>query len=62
MQELAEWSGPEELAAWLDVPLQTIYLWNSKGTGPRYVRAGRHVRYRRRDVESWLEQNSTPAA
>lgn len=28
-----------------------------KGTGLRYVRLGRLVRYRPQDVEDWIEQN-----
>jgi predicted DNA-binding transcriptional regulator AlpA len=46
------------------VPLATVYDWNSKGTGPRYFKAGRHVRYRLADVERWerllLEQHDRP--
>lgn len=29
------------------------------GEGPRYVKLGRHVRYRADDVLAWLEQNAT---
>lgn len=57
-----DWLSPESLAEWLGVPLQTVYVWNSKGTGPSYSRFGRHVRYRRRDVEAWAQRNATPAA
>lgn len=32
---------------------QTVYHWNHKGTGPRYVRVGRLVRYRLSDVVEW---------
>ena len=45
--------SPADLAAREGVPLATVYDWNSKGVGPRYFRAGRHVRYRISDVESW---------
>jgi excisionase family DNA binding protein len=47
--------APAEVADYLSVPLQTVYLWNSQGTGPRSHRVGRHTRYRRADVEAWLE-------
>lgn len=46
--------SPKELADVLGVPVKTIYDWNLKGTGPKYVRVGRHVRYRPADVEAWL--------
>ncbi len=45
----------EDLAQYFGVPLATVYAWNSRGTGPRRVRVGRHVRYRTSDVERWLD-------
>lgn len=50
---------PKELADRESVPLQTVYKWNSEGTGPTYIRAGRHVRYRLPDVESWEDSRSS---
>ena len=44
---------PEDVAERLGVPLATLYGWNSKNTGPRYLRVGRHVRYRLADVVEW---------
>lgn len=35
------------------VPVATVYRWNTRGEGPRYLRIGRHVRYRLADVEEW---------
>jgi predicted DNA-binding transcriptional regulator AlpA len=35
------------------VPVSTLYRWNSHRTGPKYIRVGRHVRYRLADVEAW---------
>lgn len=43
----------EELAEREGVPVATIYAWNSRGTGPRYMIIGRHVRYRLADVIQW---------
>jgi excisionase family DNA binding protein len=48
--------SPADLAAREGVPLPTVYAWNHTGTGPRYFRAGRHVRYRLADVEAWERQ------
>lgn len=45
-----------QLADYLNVPVKTIYTWNSNGTGPRRMKVGRYVRYRRQDVELWLEE------
>lgn len=45
----------EEVAEYLgDIPVKTLVQWRYKGTGPKYVRVGKHVRYRWSDVEAWL--------
>jgi len=46
----------EQLADVLQIPKQTLYRWRSEGSGPRGMRVGRHVRYRRTDVEAWLDE------
>ena len=50
----AEWVSPEELATELGIPVKTIYQWRYRRTGPKAHRIGRHVRFRRRDIETWL--------
>jgi len=47
---------PEEVAGYLGVPVPTLYAWRSRGDGPAALKVGRHLRYRRRDVERWLEE------
>ncbi len=47
--------GPEGLAAYLGIPLPIIYGMNSRGTGPRRIRIGKHVRYRKADVDAWVD-------
>jgi predicted DNA-binding transcriptional regulator AlpA len=49
---------PSELARREGVPLKTVYTWNSRGGGPRYLKIGNHVRYRLVDVLAW-EQSRT---
>jgi len=44
-----------ELAAYLGVPVATIYRWRHQRRGPLGYRIGRHVRYRTSDIERWLE-------
>ncbi|WP_168582380.1 helix-turn-helix transcriptional regulator [Gephyromycinifex aptenodytis] len=46
--------SPTELSAWLGVPEATLYVWRHRGKGPAAIKVGRHLRYRRRVVESWL--------
>ncbi len=48
---------PQEVAAFLGVPLATLYQWNSRGVGPRRCHIGRHVRYSRADLDRWVEQS-----
>lgn len=47
--------SPAGLAAYLGLPLPTIYTWRHKGDGPPGVKLGRHVRYRLSDVDQWIE-------
>lgn len=44
-----------ELSDFLSVPVKSLYRWRGAGTGPESVRVGRHLRYRREDVERWLQ-------
>ena len=46
----------KELAAFLRKPIHTIYRWNMNGTGPPYMKVGTTLRYRRADVDRWLDQ------
>ena len=51
----------EELAIELGIPKRTPGQWRYLGRGPTFVRVGRHVRYRRDDVDAWIdEQTVTP--
>ena len=45
----------EELAEMLQVPIATVYRWQSRGDGPTGMRIGRYVRFDPGDVASWLE-------
>ena len=53
--------SPVALSEYLDVPLRTVYAWQSKGGGPRFHKVGRHVRYRLSDVDTWLESRASAA-
>jgi excisionase family DNA binding protein len=46
---------PRELADELQVPLASVYDWRYRGVGPAAIRVGKHLRYRREDVDRWLE-------
>jgi excisionase family DNA binding protein len=47
-----------EVADLLGVPVATIYRWRHVGDGPPGYRIGRHVRFRRVDVEAWIESRA----
>jgi DNA-binding transcriptional MerR regulator len=53
--------GPKELAEYLGIPVQTIYLWRTRGYGPPGRRIGKHLRYRPADVERWVLDQPTGA-
>jgi predicted DNA-binding transcriptional regulator AlpA len=42
------------VGALLGLPTATLANWRCAGTGPPFLRVGRHVRYRRGDVDTWI--------
>ena len=45
-----------EVADYLKVPATTLYRWRHHRTGPAVARVGRHLRYRREDVDRWVDE------
>ncbi|MFC9479475.1 helix-turn-helix transcriptional regulator [Streptomyces griseus] len=45
---------PEDIAALLSVPLETVYAWRKKHTGPPGFRIGKHLRYDPTAVHAWI--------
>jgi excisionase family DNA binding protein len=58
---MPEWLTTEELADELKVPISTVYKWRHEGTGPKAHRIGRHTRYKRGDLDRWLETRADTA-
>lgn len=58
----SEFLSPEGLANLLDVPVASVYAWRHRGIGPKGSRVGKHVRYRRSDVDAWLDVNAASTA
>ena len=54
MERLDRLLTVQELANYLGVPVATIYAWRYRHEGPPGFRVGRHVRFRRSDIEGWL--------
>ena len=50
-------------AEYLKVSKSTLYSWRSKNEntgptkGPRSIKLGKHVRYRRTDVDAWVAEH-----
>ncbi|WP_030392960.1 helix-turn-helix transcriptional regulator [Kitasatospora purpeofusca] len=58
----ARFLTPEDIASLLCVPLETVYQWRRKRTGPPGFRAGRHVRYHPDAVAQWVTDQTHQAA
>jgi excisionase family DNA binding protein len=46
----------DDLATLIQVPVKTVYNWRTEGKGPKGIKLGKHVRFRRADVEAWLDR------
>jgi predicted DNA-binding transcriptional regulator AlpA len=48
----------QDAADFLGMSVRTVQGWRLKGGGPHYIRAGnKAIRYRRRDLMAWTDQN-----
>ena len=45
----------EDVAAFLDVPVKTIYEWRTKKYGPPAKRVGRYLRFKPELVQQWFD-------
>ena len=52
----------DEVAALLNVPLDTIYKWHKEGTGPPGYQMHKESHYRRSDVVRWLAEQGVTLA
>lgn len=50
------------LSELIGVPHRTLDQWAHRRVGPRYVKVGRHRRYRIDDVERWLDEHTVGGA
>jgi predicted DNA-binding transcriptional regulator AlpA len=44
----------KDVAAILGLPINTLYDWRYTGRGPKSAKIGKHVVYRRRDIERFI--------
>ncbi|KUL52299.1 helix-turn-helix transcriptional regulator [Streptomyces sp. NRRL S-1521] len=52
---------PDDIAELFGVPLETVYQWRKKRTGPPGFRIGKHVRYDPADVYAFVAQQRAEA-
>lgn len=52
----------DELAAYLGVPVSTIYDWRTRGLGPVAHRFGKHLKFAASDVRAWVDQQREPGS
>jgi predicted DNA-binding transcriptional regulator AlpA len=48
----------KEAARLLGFNPNTLVKWRMNGFGPRFLKLGRHVRYRERELELWLNDRT----
>ncbi|MEV4225947.1 helix-turn-helix domain-containing protein [Streptomyces bobili] len=53
---------PADVAELLGVPVETLYQWRRKRTGPPAFRVGRHLRYDPVRLRQWVDGLSEVAA
>ncbi|MEU8511602.1 helix-turn-helix domain-containing protein [Kitasatospora sp. NPDC048722] len=58
----ARFLTPEDIAALFGIPLETVYQWRRKRTGPPGFRVGRHLRYHPDAVAQWVTGQTREAA
>lgn len=46
--------SPRQLASFLNVSVATLYDWRHRRCGPPGFRVGKHLRYRKSDVDRWI--------
>lgn len=49
----------DDLSAYLQVPVNTLYQWRKTHKGPAGFRVGKYVRYRPDDVDAWITQQAS---
>lgn len=54
--------APSEVAEILGVPVETIYQWRYKRTGPPGFRVGRHLRFDPHALRRWVEEQEESVA
>ena len=49
---------PTEVASYLGTSVAALAQQRYQGRGPKFIKTGRLVRYRRSDIKAWLDANT----
>lgn len=49
-----EFLSPATVAQKLSVSVTTLRTWREAGTGPKFIRLGKVIRYRQEDLADWI--------
>ncbi len=62
MDTLPELITPAQLAEYLGISLNSLYMNRHRGGDlPPAIKVGKHLRYRRPDVQAWLDAKEVAA-
>ncbi len=54
---MTELVNEREAAAFLGKPQRTLGQWRYLGRGPAYIRIEGHIRYRRSDLDAYIDEH-----
>lgn len=54
--ELRDLNTTKEAAEWLRIPTETMYVWQTRGKGPRGIKVGRQRLYSREALVAFVAQ------
>ena len=53
---MSELLSIDEVSAYLGIPVDSLRRWRTQGTGPRAAKLGKHLRYRKDEVDRWVTE------
>lgn len=62
LDELPEYASRAEVAEYTGIAPQTLARWGSEGVGPKFIKLGGAVRYKKADLVAWLESAAKTSA
>lgn len=58
MAQTDELWTPAQVAEYLQIPIRTLHQWRYMNVGPRAAKVGRHLRYRKSDLDAYLARQA----